>query len=143
MLERASSYEAADCSSCDEASMLLMRMRLMDSLVWGHSQTSYDNRRQRQQQADLQQLKLMGFRHALSPQVLIPPFAPCPSVRHSDRVRSCHVSAFEDSLQVAMCFHGARMFLDNSVQPVLLARMRSMFGADSLFFRENNYNRCK
>ena len=109
MLERASSYEAADCSSCDEASMLLMRLRLMDPLVWGHALTSSDNRRQRQQQADMQQLKLMGFRHALSPQVLIPPFAPCPLVRQSDRVRSCHVSAFEDSLQVAMCFHGARM----------------------------------
>jgi hypothetical protein len=76
----------------------------MDSGVWGQS---LDQRHSKQRQADLQKLKTMGFRHVLSPQVLISPHACVASVRRSDRVRASLVSAFEGSLQVANFYFSA------------------------------------
>jgi hypothetical protein len=78
--------------------MMLMRTRLMDPGVWG--QTS-DQRHSKQRTDDIQKLKAMGFRHVLSPRVLISHRASCASARRSERVRTSLVSAFEDSLQVS------------------------------------------
>jgi hypothetical protein len=100
MLAQASSYEAAGRNPCDEAAMLLMRTRLMDSAVWASSSPKHEKHRRLQQQADLQQLKNMGFRYVLSPKILCPSSTRRSSIRRSDRVHSSHVSAFENSLQV-------------------------------------------
>ena len=102
MLEIAASHEAADGDLCGEASMMLMRTRLMDSSVWGgvaHGRTAA-HRSTTRRQKDIEQLKAMGFRYVLSPQVLITPHASTASSRQSHRVRSRLVSAFEGSLQV-------------------------------------------
>ena len=83
--------------------MMLMRTRLMDVSVWGRVAQKHEKQNQeRQQREHLQHLMAMGFRHVLAPQVLISPSPPVssPSSRLSDRVRSCHVTAFDNSLQV-------------------------------------------
>lgn len=103
-LAQASSYEAKNSSSCDEAAMLLMRTRLMNSSVWGVLHPNNETYQLRQQQADLQQLKHMGFRHVLSPQIFIPSITSRSRFRQSDRLRANCVSAFENSLQVTIVF---------------------------------------
>ena len=84
--------------------MMLMRTRLMDVSVWGRVAQKHEKKHQEQQQREhLQNLMAMGFRHVLAPQVLISPHSPpvsSPSSRLSDRVCSCHVTAFDNSLQV-------------------------------------------
>ena len=101
----AAACETADGDVRGEASMMLLRTRLMDVSVWGRiPQNSHEKQPQeRQKMKGLQELAAMGFRHVLSPQVLISPHSPpasSPCARLSDRVRSCHVTAFDDSLQV-------------------------------------------
>ena len=99
-LASAAAYETAEGDSCGEASMLLMRARLMDPNVWGSGHQPHDKMRCMRRQDDMQDLKSMGFRYVLSPQVLISPHVATASRRQSHRARAPLVSAFEDSLQV-------------------------------------------
>ncbi len=89
--------------------MMLMRTRLMDGRVWGSEQSK---RQQHLQQDVRDKLSAMGFRYVLSPHTLIPPYSSPASRRSSDRARACHVSVFENSLQVvAFCFFYAVSFI--------------------------------
>ncbi len=79
--------------------MMLMRTRVMDRNAWSNVQ----NKREEHLQQDVRdKLTAMGFRYVLSPHTLIPPYAGAASHRSSDRVRSRHVSVFENSLQVSL-----------------------------------------
>jgi hypothetical protein len=96
-LASAARHEEAEGDNRGEALMMLMRTQLMDESVWGSEQS----KRQQQRQQDVRdKLSAMGFCYVLSPHTLIPPYSSPASRRSSDRVRSCLVSVFEDSLQV-------------------------------------------